>query len=70
MTTLFTLTVNAGVSNQQGPSQNAERSFFAYCAGRAIQLAGTGNGQALNGNIVDENGVIVGTYAYSPVATQ
>ena len=70
MTVLFSVSINANVSAQQGPTRNAEQSFFAYLAGCAVQLAGTGQGQALTGNLIDENGVACGTYMYTPVASQ
>jgi len=70
MAVLFTITLNAGVSAQQGPTQHAELSFVAYLVGRALQLAGTGAGQSLSGNLLDENQTVCGTYQYSPVASQ
>jgi hypothetical protein len=70
MTVLFTLSINAAVSAQQGPTRAAEQSYFGYLTGRALQLAGTGQGQALSGNLIDENGVVCGTYAYTPIASQ
>ena len=69
MATLFTLTINTG-SAQQGPTQHAELSLVAYLVGRALQLAGTGAGQSLSGNLLDENKTVCGTFAYTPVASQ
>jgi hypothetical protein len=45
-------------------------SLVAYLVGRALQLAGTGAGQSLSGNLLDENQTVCGTYQYSPVASQ
>jgi len=67
MTTLFTVTINTG-SQQQGATRAGELSFIQYAVGRALQLAGTGAGQALSGNIIDQDQTIVGTFTYSPVA--
>jgi hypothetical protein len=66
MAVLFTITLNAGVSAQQGPTQHAERSLIGYCCRRSLDLLEAGNA----GNLVDQNGVIVGTFSYTPVASQ
>ena len=69
MTPLFTVTINTG-SAQQGPTRHAELSLIGYLVGRALQLAGTGAGQSLSGNLLDENGVVAGSYVYTPSASQ
>jgi hypothetical protein len=66
MATLFAITLNANVSAQQGPTQQAERSLIGYLTGRALNLLEAAN----SGNLIDQNGVVVGTYTYTPVASQ
>jgi hypothetical protein len=65
VTTLFTLTINAGVSAQQGPTMQAERALIGYLTERALSLLEQGN----SGNLLDENGVVAGSFAYTPVAS-
>jgi hypothetical protein len=65
MATLFTLTINTG-SAQQGPTQQAERSLIGYLTGRALSLLEQGN----TGNLIDEDGAVVGSFTYTPVASQ
>jgi hypothetical protein len=66
MAVLFTISLNAGVSQQQGPSQQSERSLICYLCQRSLDLLEHGN----SGNLIDLNGTIVGTFSYTPVANQ
>jgi hypothetical protein len=66
MATLFTITLNAGVSTQQGPTQKAERVLIGYLCHRALDLLEQTN----SGNLLDQNHVVVGSFSYTPVAPQ
>jgi hypothetical protein len=61
---LFTITINANVSAQQGATQQGERSLIGDLCRRALDLLE----QSDSGNLIDLNGVVVGTYTYTPVA--
>jgi hypothetical protein len=66
MATLFTITLNAGVSQQQGPTQQSERSLICYLCRRSLDLLEQTN----SGNLLDQNHVVVGSFSYTPVAPQ
>jgi hypothetical protein len=66
MAVLFSITLNAGVSAQQGPTQQAERSLIGYLTRRSLDLLEQTN----SGNLIDQNGVVVGSYTYTPIANQ
>jgi hypothetical protein len=66
MTVLFSISINANVSAQQGATQQGERSLIGYLTRRSLDLLEQGD----SGNLIDQNGVVVGTFTYSPVASQ
>ena len=66
MAVLFTISLNANVSAQQGPTQQSERSLICYLSHRALDLLEQTN----SGNLLDQNHVVVGSFSYTPVAPQ